>query len=169
MTRHRLEVADVFQSHGPAFLDQFDDVLSPQQRRVLHDISICRTAELGGHVEECDHCGHQRIAYNSCRNRHCPKCQATASAQWMKARTAELLPVEYFHVVFTLPTTLGPIGPVLPATCPNCGFEDISPCPICRQRSPRATRRRRPAKRSHHSQLLHAHPSVESLVPSSDR
>lgn len=110
MTRTRLEVADVFQSHGNAFLDQYGDSLSSEQRRVLHDISDCRTAALGGHVEECDHCGHQRIAYNSCRNRHCPKCQATAAAQWMEAREAELLPVEYFHVVFTLPNALGPIA-----------------------------------------------------------
>src|SRR5438309_1023241 len=73
-------------------------------------IERCRTAALGGHVEECDQCGHQRIAYNSCRNRHCPKCQATAAAEWMEARKSELLPVEYYHVVFTLPAALGPIA-----------------------------------------------------------
>jgi hypothetical protein len=110
MTRPRLEVADVFRSHGSAFLDQFAEVLSPEQRRALSDITACRTAALGGHVEECDRCGHRQIAYNSCRNRHCPKCQATAAAQWMEARQAELLPVEYFHVVFTLPAALGPIA-----------------------------------------------------------
>ena len=95
MTRPRLEVADVFRDHGDAFLDRYGDTLSPEQRRALRDIAACRTAALGGHVEECDRCGHQRIAYNSCRNRHCPKCQATAAAQWMEAREAELLPVEY--------------------------------------------------------------------------
>jgi hypothetical protein len=110
MTRHRLEVADVFRDHGDAFLDRYGDMLSPEQRRALRDISACRTAALGGHVEECTECGHQRIAYNSCRNRHCPKCQATAAAQWMEAREAELLPVEYYHVVFTLPAALGPIA-----------------------------------------------------------
>jgi Putative transposase/Transposase zinc-binding domain len=110
MTRHRLEVADVFRDHGDAFLDRYGDMLSPEQRRALGDIAACRTAALGGHVEECDRCGHQRIAYNSCRNRHCPKCQATAAAQWMEAREAELLPVEYYHVVFTLPAALGPIA-----------------------------------------------------------
>jgi hypothetical protein len=110
MTRPQLEVADVFREHGDAFLDQHGNTLSREQRRVLHDIAACRTAELGGHVEECDRCGHQQIAYNSCRNRHCPKCQATAAAQWMEAREAELLPVEYFHVVFTLPAVLGPIA-----------------------------------------------------------
>ncbi|HMB04773.1 MAG TPA: IS91 family transposase, partial [Isosphaeraceae bacterium] len=86
------------------------DVLSPEQRRALSDIAACRTAALGGHVEECDQCGHRQIAYNSCRNRHCPKCQATAAAQWMEERQAELLPVEYHHVVFTLPAVLGPIA-----------------------------------------------------------
>ncbi len=110
MTRPQLEVADVFREHGDAFLDQHGDTLSREQRRALHDIAACRTAELGGHVEECDRCGHQQIAYNSCRNRHCPKCQATAAAQWMEARQSELLPVEYFHVVFTLPAVLGPIA-----------------------------------------------------------
>jgi Putative transposase/Transposase zinc-binding domain len=109
MTRHRLEVADVFREHADAFLDRYGNTLSPEQRRALGDIAACRTAALGGHVEECDRCGHQRIAYNSCRNRHCPKCQATAAAQWMEAREAELLPVEYFHVVLTLPAILGPI------------------------------------------------------------
>jgi hypothetical protein len=110
MTRHRLEVADVFRNHGDAFLDLYGDALSSEQRRALSDIAACRTAALGGHVEECDRCGHRQIAYNSCRNRHCPKCQATAAAQWMEAREAELLPVEYYHVVFTLPAALGPIA-----------------------------------------------------------
>jgi hypothetical protein len=110
MTRPRLEVADVFRAHGDAFLDRYGDTLSPEQRRALRDITACRTAALGGHVEECDRCGHQRVAYNSCRNRHCPKCQATAAAEWMEDRESELLPVEYFHVIFTLPAALGPIA-----------------------------------------------------------
>jgi hypothetical protein len=97
MTRPRLEVADVFRAHGDAFLDRYGDTLSPEQRRALRDITACRTAALGGHVEECDRCGHQRVAYNSCRNRHCPKCQATAAAEWMEDRESELLPVEYFQ------------------------------------------------------------------------
>jgi len=110
MTRPRLEVADVFRCHGDAFLERYGDGLSREQRRALHDITVCRTAALGGHVEACDRCGHQQVAYNSCRNRHCPKCQATAAADWMESREAELLPVEYFHVVFTLPAALGPIA-----------------------------------------------------------
>jgi hypothetical protein len=110
MTRPGLEVADVFRQHGDFFLERYGEGLSQEQRRALRDVTECRTAALGGHVEECDRCGHRQVAYNSCRNRHCPKCQAGAAAQWMEAREAELLPVEYFHVVFTLPETLGPIA-----------------------------------------------------------
>jgi Putative transposase/Transposase zinc-binding domain len=106
----RLEVAEIFRRYGDAFLDQYGETLRPEQRRALGDIAVCRTAALGGHVEECDQCGHRQIAYNSCRNRHCPKCQATAAAQWVEAREAELLPVEYAHVVFTLPAVLGPVA-----------------------------------------------------------
>lgn len=105
-----LELADILRSYTSAFLDTYGTTVSPQQLRVLRDLVRCRTAELGGHVQECDCCGHQRIAYNSCRNRHCPKCQAAARAQWLDDRAAELLPVEYFHVVFTLPGALGPIA-----------------------------------------------------------
>jgi len=100
----RLEVAEVFRQHAEEYLAKYR--ASPQQRRVLRDVQNCRTAVLGGHVEQCDHCGHQKIAYNSCRNRHCPKCQGPARARWMQAREAELLPVPYFHLVFTLPETL---------------------------------------------------------------
>jgi hypothetical protein len=93
-----LELAEVIRRHGGLLNN-----LSGEERRVLNNIAACRTAALGGHVETCDHCQHRRIAYNSCRNRHCPKCQASACARWMEARALELLPVEYFHVVFTLP------------------------------------------------------------------
>jgi Putative transposase. len=110
MSRPTLEVGDIIRKYTPAFLDRYDSVLSTDQRRVLKDLAWCRTAALGGHIEECDHCGQQRIAYNSCRNRHCPKCQALARARWMAERAKELLPVEYFHVVFTLPDDLAPIG-----------------------------------------------------------
>jgi hypothetical protein len=110
MTRPRLEVADVIRSHGDDLLDANGDTLSPEQRRALIDLARCRTAALGGHVEECDRCGHRQVAYNSCRNRHCPKCQATEAARWVEARAADLLPVEYYHVVFTLPAVLGPLA-----------------------------------------------------------
>jgi hypothetical protein len=97
--RPALELADVVRRHGA----KLQGSLSAQQRRILRDITSCRTADLGGHVQSCDHCHHQRIAYNSCRNRHCPKCQGSAASRWMEERAAELLPVQYFHVVFTLP------------------------------------------------------------------
>ena len=110
MTRPRLEVADVIRGHGDDFLDTYGDTLSTEQRRALIDLTRCRTASLGGHVEECEQCGHREISYNSCRNRHCPKCQANAAALWVEARAAELLPVPYYHVVFTLPAALAPIA-----------------------------------------------------------
>jgi hypothetical protein len=110
MTRPTLEVADVFRKYAPVFLDRYNHVLSGDQRRVLKDLARCRTAALGGHVEACNECGEQRIAYNSCRNRHCPKCQGAARARWMSDRGKELLPVEYFHVVFTLPDELALLG-----------------------------------------------------------
>jgi putative transposase/transposase-like zinc-binding protein len=106
--RPPLEVADIFRQYGYDF--RLTHSLSPEQRRVMRAIERCRTASLGGHVEQCDACGHQRIAYNSCRNRHCPKCQALAKARWLQARLADLLPVEYFHVVFTLPEQLAAVA-----------------------------------------------------------
>lgn len=105
-----LEVADIFRQLGPAYRRAHDERLSLGQRRVMSAIERCRTAALGGHVEECDACGHQRIAFNSCRNRHCPKCQSMARVQWLEDRQAELLPVEYFHVVFTLPQSVAAIA-----------------------------------------------------------
>jgi Putative transposase/Transposase zinc-binding domain len=98
--RPALELAEIVRRHGHRL-----DHLTGEQQRILRAIASCRTAALGGHVESCDQCRFQRIAYNSCRNRHCPKCQASACARWMEDRAAELLPVEYFHVVFTLPDT----------------------------------------------------------------
>ena len=108
MTRPDLELADVVRHCGAEFRQTHR--LSVEQHRVLRDIAACRTAELGGHLQECDGCGHRQIAYNSCRNRHCPKCQASARADWMAARQQELLPVPYFHLVFTLPHSLGPLA-----------------------------------------------------------
>lgn len=106
--RPPLEVADIFRQHGCDF--RLTHPLSPEQRRVMRAIEQCRTAALGGHLDECDTCGHQRISYNSCRNRHCPKCQSLAKARWLEARLADLLPVEYFHVVFTLPEQLAALA-----------------------------------------------------------
>jgi hypothetical protein len=104
MPRPPLEVADIFRQHGPAF--RATHSLSPEQRRVMRAIEACRTSVLGGHVDQCDNCQYQRVSYNSCRNRHCPKCQSLAKARWLEERLADLLPVQYFHVVFTLPEQL---------------------------------------------------------------
>jgi hypothetical protein len=123
MNRPTLEVGEIIRKYTPAFLDRYDRVLSTEQRRALKDLALCRTAALGGHVEECDQCGQQRIAYNSCRNRHCPKCQALARARWLADRAEELLPVEYFHVVFTLPDDLAPIGLQNPRIVYNLLFQ----------------------------------------------
>jgi hypothetical protein len=103
-TRRGVELADIFRAHGPAY--RRDHRLSPQPARVMDAIEACRTAQLGGHRESCENCGFERFAYNSCRNRHCPKCQSLAKAQWLQQRQAELLPVPYFHVVLTLPHEL---------------------------------------------------------------
>lgn len=110
MTNGPLRIADVFRAGQSAFLDRYGDQVPSDQRRVLRDIIACRTAAMGGHVKECDECGHCRVFYNSCRNRHCPGCQAGARAAWFDAREAELLPVPYFHVVFTLPQELANVG-----------------------------------------------------------
>jgi len=103
-------VADIFRRHGEAWRAANAAHLNLAQRRVMTAIEVCRTAALGGHVERCEDCAHTRIAYNSCRNRHCPKCQGSAAAEWLAAREAELLPVPYFHVVFTLPASIGAIA-----------------------------------------------------------
>lgn len=104
ISRTAIELADIFRRHGERY--RATHRLLPYQHRLMRAIEQCRTAALGGHVEQCSHCQHRRIAYNSCRNRHCPKCQNLARAQWLARRTGELLPVEYFHVVFTIPSTL---------------------------------------------------------------
>jgi hypothetical protein len=106
LAREGLEVADVFRHFGAAFRDQHGASLSGSRRRAMIAIESCRTAALGGHVERCGDCGHQRISYNSCRNRNCPKCQGLARAQWLEDRQKELLDVPYFHVVFTVPAEI---------------------------------------------------------------
>jgi hypothetical protein len=98
-----VEVADVIREYSDAFLAGHGGRLTDERRRVLRDLAACRTAALGGHLQRCDDCGHERPAYNSCRNRHCPKCQAATRAQWLEREAAFLLPTEYHHVVFTLP------------------------------------------------------------------
>ena len=100
----------VFRRHGEAYRRAHDAQLGRVERRVMSAIELCRTAALGGHTEACAECGLVRCAYNSCRNRHCPKCQGQARAEWLAARQAELLPVPYFHVVFTLPAAVAEIA-----------------------------------------------------------
>lgn len=110
MGRPALEVADIFRIHGSAWRAQQSGHLSLGQLKVMSAIEQCRTAALGGHALRCDACDHEEISYNSCRNRHCPKCQARAAQRWLEARQADLLPVEYYHVVFTLPEPISTIA-----------------------------------------------------------
>ena len=108
--RLALEVADVFRAHGPSYRLAQAGHLSLGQLKAMSAIEACRTAELGGHVERCEDCAHVQVAYNSCRNRHCPRCQGAAAKRWLEARQAELLPVAYYHVVFTVPAEVADIG-----------------------------------------------------------
>ena len=110
MPRPSLEVADIFRDHGAAWRAANAGHLSLGQLKVMSAIERCRTAALGGHVAACEDCAHTQIAYNSCRNRHCPKCQGAAAKEWLADREAELLPVGYFHLVFTLPSEIADIA-----------------------------------------------------------
>jgi hypothetical protein len=112
MPRPSLEVADIFRGHGAAWRDANRGHISLGQFKVMSAIENCRTAAPGGHVERCENgaCGHTAIAYNSCMNRHCPKCQGAAAREWLAEREAELLPLPYYHVVFTLPSTIGAVA-----------------------------------------------------------
>jgi hypothetical protein len=110
MVRPTLEVADIFRDHGPAWRKAHAGHLSLGQLKVMSAIESCRTAALGGHVARCQDCAHEVVAYNSCRDRHCPKCQGGAAKKWLADRQAELLPVPYYHVVFTLPASIGDIA-----------------------------------------------------------
>ena len=122
MARPTLEVAEIFRRYGGDYRQQVGTSLSTAQRRVMTAIETCRTAALGGHVEQCDACGHQRIAYNSCANRHCPKCQSLKRAAWVDDRKEDLLDVEYFHVVFTVPQDVAAIAVQNKATVYNLLF-----------------------------------------------
>jgi hypothetical protein len=113
--RPAVEVADVIREYGAAFLARYGGTLTGGQRRTLHDLAVCRTAALGGHLQRCGDCGHEQPAYNSCRNRHCPKCQAASRAEWLDREARYLLPVEYHHVVFTLPPEVAEVALAQPA------------------------------------------------------
>jgi hypothetical protein len=110
MDRPKLEVADVLRRYGEAYREEHAASLSTAQRRAMSAIELCRTAALGTHLEHCDQCPYERTCYDSCRNRHCPKCQSLACAQWIEDRQSELLDTEYFHIVFTLPEEIATIA-----------------------------------------------------------
>jgi hypothetical protein len=110
MDRPKLEVGDIFRRYGEAYRDKHGTSMSPAQRRVMTALERCRTAALGGHLEQCDACGHERNCYNSCADRHCPKCQSLARVQWIQDRQSELLEVPYFHVVYTVPAEIAAIA-----------------------------------------------------------
>ena len=110
MQRPSLEVADIFAQHGAAWRESQRGHLSLSQLKVMSAIEQCRTAALGGHVVRCEDCAAEQVSYNSCRNRHCPKCQSAAAKRWLEARQVDLLPVEYYHVVFTLPAPIADLA-----------------------------------------------------------
>ena len=110
MERPKLEVADILRRYGEAYREKHGASMSTAQRRVMTAIEVCRTAALGGQIEQCDQCGHRRFCYRSCRNRHCPKCQSLARAEWIQHRQAKLLDCEYFHVVFTVPEEIAALA-----------------------------------------------------------
>jgi Putative transposase/Transposase zinc-binding domain len=122
--RAGVELAEIFRTHGAVYRQTH--TLSRAQRRAMHAIETCRTAALGGHRDTCDTCGAVQISYNSCRNRHCPKCQTLAKERWLDARRAELLPIEYFHLVFTLPHTLNPLAQGNPRVIYSLLFQAVA-------------------------------------------
>jgi|SRR6516162_3282175 len=158
MARPRLEVADVFRAHGAAWRKASAGHVSLAQLKVMSAIETCRTSALGGHVERCEDCAHERIAYNSCRNRHCPKCQGATARQWLAEREAELLPVPYYHVVFTLPATIGAIAFQNKAAVYDLLFRTAAETLITIAADPKHLGARRPHRRPPHLGLG-AHPS----------
>lgn len=126
MTRPMLEVADVIRQYGAASLARYGATFSTEPHRTLRAIAVCRTAALGGHATQCEQCGHLEIAYNSCGNRHCPKCPGRAQAAWLTARDADLLDVPYVHVVFTLPPLLSPLALQNPRVIYNLLFQAVA-------------------------------------------
>jgi hypothetical protein len=125
-SRPRLEVADVIRRHGEEFQEKYRPILTPGQRQALRDLVRCRTAALGGHLERCLDCEFERPAYNSCRNRHCPKCQAMSRARWLDAQAEYLLPTDYYHVVFTLPAELSDLAKANPKVLYDLLFQSAA-------------------------------------------
>src|SRR6266403_981383 len=167
MKQHRLELADVFRTHHSDFLTRWNSVLSRQHRKALRDIRDCRTAVLGGHLYECDRCGHRVKVFNSCRNRSCPKCQATARAKWLAEREAELLPVPYFHVVFTLPQQIGRLALQNPRQIYTILFRAVSETLLTIAADPKRLGASIGFLAVLHTwgQNLHLHPHLHCVVP----
>ena len=162
-----LEVADIFRHHGPAYRQAHADHLRGTERRVMAAIETCRTPALGGHVEHCADCGFVRCAYNSCRDRHCPKCQGLARAEWLDARRAELLPVPYFHVVFTVPASVAEIALHNKAVVYTILFHAAAEALRTVSADPRYLGAEIGAIAVLHSwgQALHHHPHLHCIVP----
>lgn len=167
MPRSDLEVADIFRALGPAYRARNAGHLSLGQLRVMSAIETCRTAALGGHVSRCEDCAHIDVAYNSCRNRHCPKCQAATAYDWLEARRAELLPVAYYHVVFTLPAPIADIAYTNKAVIYNALFKAASEALLTIGADPKHLGARIGVTMVLHtwgSALTH-HPHVHCIVP----
>ena len=167
MSRPALEVADIFRASGPAYRVSHAGHMSRGQLRVMSAIEICRTAALGGHVTRCADCAHTHISYNSCRNRHCPKCQAAAAYDWLEARRADLLPVPYYHVVFTLPGAIADIAYTNKAVIYDALFKAASEALLTIAADPRHLGARIGVTMVLHtwgSALTH-HPHVHCIVP----
>jgi len=165
--RPRLEVADIFHRHGANWRRANAGHVSLRQLQVMSAIEQCRSAALGGHVERCEDCGYSRIAYNSCRNRHCPKCQGMAAQDWLAARQADLLPVGYFHVVFTLPAEIAPIACQNKAVVYNLLFRAAAETLLTIAADPKHLGARIGATAVLHSwgSAMTHHPHVHMIVP----
>lgn len=167
MSQVQLEVADVIRQYGDAYLERYGHTLSGVQHRALRAISLCRTAHLGGHKTRCERCGHQEMAYNSCRNRHCPKCHGTAQAAWLAARQSEVLEVPYVHVVFTLPHLLSPLTLQNPRLLYDRLFRTVAQSLLDIARDPKHLGAELGILAVLHtwSQTLHHHPHIHCLIP----
>jgi len=167
MKMHRPELADVVRTHEAKLLARWNHVLSREQKKALRDIRDCRSAALGGRLQQCDRYRHRVILYNSCRNRHCPKCQAQARARWLEQREAELLPVPYFHVVFTIPASLGPLALQNPKLIYNTLFRAAASTLLETAADPRLLGASIGFLAVLHTwgQNLHLHPHLHCIVP----
>jgi len=167
MTRPALEVADVVRQYGAAYLARYGSSLSPEQHRALRAIAVCRTAALGGHATQCEQCGHLEITYNSCGNRHCPKCPGRAQAAWLAAREADLLDVPYVHVVVTLPHPLSPLALQNPRVMYNLLFQAVAETLLTVARDPHHLGAEIGFLAVLHTwgQTLHHHPHLHCVVP----